>query len=94
MGKTYIEKTHSRILGLIVVLALLTPTTQANLYQWSGFSAKGIAVSYEATFTISGDLLTVQLSNTSSVTSAWPWATNAAASVDLPRLACPTNGTA
>ncbi len=61
-----------RVTVVCVVLALVTQTGQAAMYEWDGVSAKDVAVSFEAEMTISGDQLTVVLRNTSASPSQNP----------------------
>ncbi len=61
------------IAALAAVFCIFVQTSDATLiFTASGTSAKGIAVSFEADFTITGDTLTLKLINTSPVASANP----------------------
>ncbi len=60
------------VLVACLAFALFAQTARGNLYSWSGLSSVGTPVSFEADLSISGNILTVVLRNTSTATSNAP----------------------
>ncbi len=71
-GRDVLTRGPVTLLVACLAFACFAQTARGDLYSWSGLSSVGTPVSFEADLSITGNILTVVLRNTSPATSSAP----------------------